>query len=483
MLSERGVVLSGAPVYGLRGMNQGSDASARRARRNVVLTAAIAGLGGLLFGYDTGVIAGALLFIKTDFDLGSFAQGLVVAAVPIGAVAGAAIAGPAADNYGRRLMILIAAGVFIVGALASAAAPGVEVLVIARIVIGVAIGLASAAAPVYISEVAPPESRGQLVTFFQLAVTVGILIAYLIGLAFDHIEGWRWMLGLGCVPALGLAFGMIRMPQSPRWLVMSGDDFAARATLAKIRVDDPDTIDLELEEIKDSLDEKPGAWSELLQPVVKAALVVGVGLAVLQQVTGINTVIYYAPTIVEFTGVNSSAGSILAAVGVGVINVGFTILALRLLDRAGRRTLLMIGVSGMVISLFFLGLAFTGGGGGSALGSVVAIVSLMAYVASFAISLGPIFWLLNAEIYPLSVRSKAAGIGTMANWTFNFIVSLTFLLLIEALGRTGAFWFYGAIGILTLIFCWKLVPETKGKHLEEIQAYFQARVDRRKASA
>ena len=156
------------------------------------------------------------------------------------------------------------------------------------------------------------------------------------------------MLGLGCVPALALAFGMLRMPQSPRWLVMSGDDFAARATLAKIRVDDPDTIDRELEEIKESLDEKPGAWSELLQPVVKAALVVGVGLAILQQVTGINTVIYYAPTIVEFTGVDSSAGSILAAVGVGVINVGMTVLALRLLDRAGRRTLLMVGVSGMV---------------------------------------------------------------------------------------------------------------------------------------
>jgi sugar porter (SP) family MFS transporter len=460
-------------------MSQGSEESARRARRNVVLTAAIAGLGGLLFGYDTGVIAGALLFIKGDFDLGSFAQGLVVAAVPIGAVFGAAYAGPAADRYGRRLMILVAAGVFIVGALGSAAAPGVEVLVIARIVIGVAIGLASAAAPVYISEVAPPESRGRLVSFFQLAVTIGILVAYLIGLAFDGIEGWRWMLGLGCVPALGLAFGMLRMPQSPRWLVMTGDDFAARATLAKIRVDDPDTIDREIEEIKESIDDKPGAWSELLQPVVKAALLVGVGLAILQQVTGINTVIYYAPTIVEFTGVNSSAGSILAAVGVGVINVAFTILALRLLDRAGRRTLLMIGVSGMVISLFALGAAFTGNSN-STFASVVAIGSLMVYVASFAISLGPIFWLLNAEIYPLSVRSKAAGVGTMANWTFNFIVSLTFLLLIEALGKSGAFWFYGAIGILTLIFCWKLVPETKGKHLEEIQAYFQARVDRRK---
>jgi MFS family permease len=210
--------------------------------------------------------------------------------------------------------------------------------------------------------------------------------------------------------------------------------------------------------------------------VVKAALVVGVGLAILQQVTGINTVIYYAPTIVEFTGVNSSAGSILAAVGVGVINVAATLVALRLLDVKGRRALLMVGVSGMVVSLIALGAAFIGGGG-STFSSVVAIASLMAYVAAFAISLGPIFWLLNAEIYPLNVRSKAAGIGTMANWTFNFFVSLTFLLLIELLGRPGAFWFYAAIGVVTLWFCWKYVPETKGKHLEDIQAFFQARVE------
>jgi sugar porter (SP) family MFS transporter len=291
------------------------------------------------------------------------------------------------------------------------------------------------------------------------------------------------MLGLGCVPALGLAFGMLRMPQSPRWLVMKGDDFAARAVLAKIRVDDPDTIDREIEEIEESVhqDAKPGSWSDLLQPAVKAALLVGVGLAILQQVTGINTVIYYAPTIIEFTGVNSSAGSILAAVGVGVINVGMTVVAIWLLDRAGRRPLLMVGVAGMVVSLLALGGAFVGGGG-STVASVVAILSLMTFVASFAISLGPIFWLLNAEIYPLGVRSKAAGLGTMANWTFNFIVSLTFLLLIEALGRAGAFWFYAAIGALTLWFCWKYVPETKGKHLEDIEEEFAARGAARSAA-
>ncbi len=447
--------------------------SAKRARRNVILTAAIAGLGGLLFGYDTGIIAGAILFITPEFHLSSFGSGLVVAAVPIGAVLGAGIAGPASDKYGRRIMILISAVVFIVGAIGSALAGGEEVLVIARIVVGVAIGLASAAAPVYIGEVAPPEERGRLVTFFQLAVTIGIVVAYLVSLAFEPSGEWRWMLGLGAVPALVLGFGMLRMPQSPRWLVMVGDEYAARATLMRIRVNDPDTIDNEIGEIHVSLEEKAGRWRDLLNPLVKAALFVGVGLAVLQQITGINTVIYYAPTIIQFTGVDNSSSAILASIGVGIVNVGMTVVALRLLDKAGRRTLLMIGVSGMVIALAVLGLVFTGGQ--NTLASVVAVVSLMVFVASFAISLGPIFWLINAEIYPLEVRSKAAAVGTMANWLFNFAVSLTFLTLIDGLGRSGAFWLYAAIGLFTLWFCWKFVPETKGKRLEDIQQIFKDR--------
>jgi sugar porter (SP) family MFS transporter len=289
------------------------------------------------------------------------------------------------------------------------------------------------------------------------------------------------MLGLGAVPALALGIGMLEMPQSPRWLVMAGKDYIARATLARIRTGDEEAITEELEEIKESLDVEPGGWRDLLHPMVRAALLVGVGLAILQQITGINTVIYYAPTIVQFTGVNSSSSSILAAVGVGVVNVGMTVVALWLLDRVGRRTLLMFGVSGMVVALVALGAAFIGGGGSTG-ASIVAIGSLMAYVAAFAISLGPIFWLMNAEIYPLNVRSKAAGVGTMANWTFNFIVSLTFLVLIDALGRSGAFWLYAGIGVVTLVFCWKLVPETKGKPLEEIEEIFRQRVAKKGAT-
>jgi len=456
--------------------------SQSRAARNVVLTAGIAGLGGLLFGYDTGVIASALLFIKPDFHLDSFEAGLVVSAVPFGAVAGAAMAGPLSDGKGRRGTILLSAIIFIVGALGSAAAPGTAALVIARLVVGLAIGVASATAPVYISEVAPPDIRGRLVTFFQLSVTVGIVVAYLVGLAFNSSGDWRWMLGLGAVPAVILGIGMLEMPQSPRWLVMAGKDYVARATLSRIRVDDPAAIDKELAEIKESLAaERPGGWSDLLHPVVKAALFVGVGLAILQQVTGINTVIYYAPTIVQDAGIGSSSASILAAVGVGVVNVGATVVALWALDRAGRRPLLIGGVSAMVVALITLGAAFLAGAG-STVESVVAIGSLGLYVAAFAISLGPIFWLMNAEIYPLSVRSKAAAVGTMANWAFNAIVSLTFLLLLDALGKTGAFWLYAAIGAFTVWFCWRFVPETKGKHLEDIVAIFRKRAEKHGAT-
>lgn len=460
---------------------EGVSAAHGHALRNVILTAAIAGLGGLLFGYDTGVIAGAMLFITPEFDLSSFESGLVVGAVPLGAIAGAAFAGRLSDTYGRRLMILIAAIVFAIGAGVSAAAPGTAVLVVARVVVGGAIGLASATAPVYISEVAPPAIRGRLVTFFQLSVTVGIVVAYLVGLAFDPIDGWRWMLGLGAVPAFALGIGMLRMPQSPRWLVMAGRGYDARATLAKIREDDPEAIDAELAEIEKSLvQEKPGGWRDLLAPVVRAALVVGIGLAILQQVSGINTVIYYAPTIVEFTGVDSTSGAILASVGVGIVNVGATVVAIFLLDRVGRRPFLLLGTATMALALTALALVFLSGAH-STIDSVIAVGSLMLYVGAFAVSLGPIFWLINAEIYPLNVRSKAAAVGTMANWTFNFLVSLTFLLLIDGLGKSGAFFFYAAVCVVTFVFCRALVPETKGKHLEDIQEIFRRRagVDRR----
>ena len=445
------------------------------AYRNVIITAATAGLAGLLFGYDTGVIAGALLQITPDFGLTSLGSGMVVGAVPIGAVLGAWIASYRSDKLGRRRLILSSGIIFIIGALISALSPGSILLVISRVVIGVAIGVASAVAPVYISEIAPPDIRGRLVTFFQLAVTVGILVAYLVGLAFANTdEGWRWMLGLGAVPALALVIGIVRLPASPRWLLMKGREEDARSALQRVRTEGPEAIELEIKEIEASMQVSEGSWRDLLAPAVKAALMVGIGLAILQQITGINTVIYYAPTIIQETGIDSDFSSILASLGVGIINVLMTVVALRLLDSRGRRELLFVGVTGISVSLFLLGLAFLVGAD-KTWATVMAIGSLLLFVSSFAISLGPIFWLLNAEIYPLSVRSKAASAGTMTNWFFNFLVSLTFLPLIDLLSQTGAFWFYGAIGLVTLWFCWKFVPETKGRSLEQINDIFERR--------
>jgi MFS transporter, SP family, galactose:H+ symporter len=255
---------------------------------------------------------------------------------------------------------------------------------------------------------------------------------------------------------------------------MQGDEQGARAALERIRPSGAEAIDLEIMAIEASTTPDTSRWKDLKQPAVKAALMVGIGLAILQQITGINTVIYYAPTIIQNTGIDSAGSAILASLGVGGINVVMTVVALRLLDRTGRRTLLFIGVSGMSLSLFALGLAFISGMP-ETVSTVMAIGSLMLFVSSFAISLGPIFWLLNAEIYPLNVRGKAAAAGTMTNWFFNFLVSLTFLSLIELLTDTGAFWFYGAIGLVTLWFCWKFVPETKGKTLEQVNGIFERR--------
>jgi SP family galactose:H+ symporter-like MFS transporter len=439
-----------------------------------MFTAVIAALGGLLFGYDTGIIASALLFIKTDFDLTSFQQGMVVSAVPVGAIFGAALAGSLSDKYGRRRMILLAAALFIGGSVVSALAQGVTVLVVARVFIGFAIGLASATCPVYISEVAPAALRGRLVTLFQLAVTVGILVAYVVGLALEPSGSWEWMLALGAVPALLLGAGILAMPQSPRWLVMIGDSIQARKELLQLR-ETTEAVEAELSEIEASIDTEKGSYRDLRAPAVKAALVVGVGLAVLQQVTGINTVIYYAPTIIQDTGIDSDSAAILASIGVGVVNVLATVAALWLVSRFGRRPLLVVGVTGMVIALILLGVAFEVGSGGEGLASL-AVIALMVYVGAFAISLGPIFWILNAEIYPLKARGHAAGVGTMANWTSNFLVSLTFLPLINWLGSAPTFWFYAAVGIFTIFFCLRFVPETKGKQLEEIEQIWEQRV-------
>jgi len=438
--------------------------------RFVYLAALVSALGGLLFGYDTGVISGAILFIEEAFGLSSILISVVVSAVLIGAVVGAASGGYLADRVGRRKMILTAAVIFIVGAIGTAFTPNVWLLIAGRIIVGLGIGIASMSAPLYISEIAPAKVRGSLVSLNQLAITIGIVVSYLVDYGLAPISGWRYMLGLAAIPALILGLGMIFLPDTPRWLASQNRFGKARDVLKRIRGNTD--VEKELAEIQGSLKKQKTGRAELFNPLVKPALIIGVSLAVFQQVTGINTVIYYAPKIFQFAGIGSSSAAIFATLLVGVVNMVFTVVAILLLDRVGRRPLLLIGLAGMVSSLTLLGVSFYLSSLFGLLGGL-ATAGLMIYVASFAIGLGPVFWLLISEIYPLRVRGLAMSIASEANWGSNLIVALTFLTLVQVLSRSGTFWFYAVVGVLAWIFCYKFVPETKGHTLEEIESHWR----------
>lgn len=436
----------------------------------VYIVASISALCGLLFGYDTGVISGAILFIQKEFALSATAQEITVSAVLIGAIAGAASGGFLADLFGRRVTTLLTAIVFAVGAIATALAPMLSWLIVGRIVVGFGIGFASFVAPLYISEIAPPNLRGGLVSLNQLAITVGIVLAYLVDYAFAGIEGWRWMLGLAVIPAIILGIGIWFVPDSPRWLMSRGSVKQAAIVLRKIR--GTSNVDYELQEIQQGLNQQKASWSEVFSATVRPALYVGVGLAIFQQFSGINTVIYYAPQIFQLSGFQSASAAILATFSVGIINVLLTLVAIRYIDKLGRRPLLIGGLAGMALSLSMLGLAFRLPHSSSALGWI-AVASLMLYVGTFAISLGPIFWLLISEIYPQKVRGRAASVATMVNWGANLLVSLTFLTLLNLLGPSNTFWLYGLICLVALGFTYFLVPETKGRTLEEIESQWR----------
>ncbi len=452
-----------------------SSAPSKSADRSFVyLAATFAALGGLLFGYDTGVISGAELFLRKDFTLSTFALEVIVSGVLAGAACGALAGGRLADLFGRRKLLIATAIIFAAGAILCAAAPSPGILVAGRIIVGLAIGLSSSTVPVYISEVAPADARGWQVSLFQLAITSGILLAYLADYAFAQIQSWRWMFGVAVIPAAIFGSGMIFLPESPRWLLLRGQRERARATLERVR-GTPD-VGKELSEIEEGLAhaEEKGRLSDLLEPSLRPALAVGIGLAIFQQVTGINTVIYYAPVIIQSAGISSASGAILATAGIGLVNVLMTVISMRLIDRAGRRPLLLTGIAGMAVTLGFLGLVFRNASHSSTF-AWLAVISMMAYVASFAISLGPIFWLLISEIYPLKIRNSAEGIAATFNWGSNLIVALTFLTLVEHLGPSWTFWLYGLSAVGAWIFSYYFAPETKGRTLEEIEEFWRRR--------
>jgi SP family galactose:H+ symporter-like MFS transporter len=435
---------------------------------SVYFVAIVAAIGGLLFGYDTGVISGALLFLKVSFSLNDTTQEIAVSVALVGAIIGALSAGRVNDALGRKVTLLILAMIFTIGALLTAISPNLLSFIMCRILVGVGIGAAASVVPVYISEMAPPRLRGTLVTFNQLAVTVGIAISYWVDLAFAHM-GWPPMFATAAIPGALLFLGMLVSPETPRWLASKGRWNEARQVLEQIKGLDPEK---ELVDVRGSLlaEQRRGGIHELLQPGLRTALMIGIGLAIFQQLVGINTVIYYAPIIFQKAGFVSANSAILATNVVGIVNVFSTIVATFLLDKLGRRTLLLIGTTIMVVALDALGLIFANGSGQI---SSLTLMTLIIYIFAFAISMGPVFWLMSAEIFPTRVRAAGSSICCFSNWVANLLVSLTFLSLLRLLGSSLTFGLYALMGILALVFCWLLVPETNGRTLEQIEHYWQ----------
>ncbi len=432
----------------------------------VLLVASVAALGGLLFGYDTGVISGAILFITKDFSLSTKLQEFTISVVLVGCMGGALVAGWFADRIGRRWTLLAAGVVFIVGAIVSAFTPNEIVLLAGRLVVGIGIGFSSVVAPLYISEVAPSDVRGALVSLYQFAITVGILAAYLVDYALAGGEQWRWMLGIAVVPSLVLVTGMVAMPESPRYLFKIGREARARDELTRV-VNDPSEIAREESSIRDSLRVAAAGPQALRTPQVRVALFVGITLAVLQQVTGINTVIYYGPQIFQMAGISSASASILAETFVGTVNCLMTLIAIFFVDRVGRKPLLYTGLAGMFVALAALAIAFSQAHLSGSL-SAIALGSMMLYVGCFAFSLGPILWLLLAEIFPLPARSFGMSVSTLANWVGNFVVSQFFLTELHVLGTPVTFGIYAVLCVVTILFIRAMVPETKRELLEQV---------------
>ena len=437
----------------------------------VYIAVGVAAIGGLLFGYDTGVISGAILFIKTQFFLSPAMEEIVVSAVLVGAVIGAVIGGILTDRFGRRGLIILAGMIFTASAIATALAPTVNWLIVDRVASGLAIGIASFISPMYIAELVPSKVRGSLVAVNMLAITTGIVVAYLSDYALSGIHGWRYMFGLAAIPSIILTVAMWKLPDSPRWLIGKSRLKLARQVLQRARTESD--VSAEIADIQKSIKEQGASGkSGLFQPSLRMPLIVGAGLAVFQQITGINTVIYYAPTIFKFAGITAAGPAILAGAALAMVMWCFHVLAIFLLDRVGRRPLLLGGVAGQIVGLAILGAAFQFQQLAS-FKSYIAIGGLVIYVACFAFGLGPIFWLMISEIYPLKVRGAAMSMATVANWAMNLLVAVTFLTLVEVLGRPETFWLYGLIAVVAWVFFYLLVPETKGKTLEQIESHWR----------
>ncbi|MBH1932991.1 sugar porter family MFS transporter [Streptomyces sp. AV19] len=440
----------------------------RNAGRFIVAIAAVAAIGGALFGYDTGVVSGALPFMEEHFGLTSLGEGVITSALLIGAAFGSLAGGRAADTLGRKKALLWAGAVFIGGAVAVAVAPTVPLMVAARFVLGLAVGSASVITPLYLSEIAPPHIRGRLVSFNSLMIVSGQLLAYVVNAILARWEAWRWMLGLAALPAVALFIGMFFLPDTPRWYISRGRaDEAGRVLRRTLPADE---VEAELGRIEHAraleAGARQGAWQELRTPWIRRILLIGVGLAVVQQITGVNAVIYFAPKILESTGLGTNA-AITATIAVGAISVIATAIGMTLIDRLGRRPMLMGGLTGMAVSLVALGAAFRLPH--STAVSVLVLGLMVLYMAFMQATLNTGVWLLLAEMFPLKVRGLAMGTAVFVMWMVNFAVALLFPVLLDAAGASVTFWLFAVACVLSFGFCKRWAPETKGMALEDLE--------------
>ncbi|GAB3222316.1 sugar porter family MFS transporter [Spirosoma arcticum] len=440
-------------------------------KANALFISLVAACGGLLFGFDTAVIAGVTPFIQPVFGLDALGLGWAVSSVLVGCVVGTQLAGRPSDAIGRKKTLLVTALFFLIGAVGSALATTFTGFILYRILGGIAVGAASALSPVYIAEMAPPAYRGRLVSVNQLALVVGILLAFFSNyqLVGTGANDWRWMLGVGAVPASLFFFCLLFVPESPRWLLLKGRRAEALTTLS--RVLSLREAERELDQIEQSLDQtQAGGFGELVKTRYRRLLLVGIVLAVLQQATGINAILYYAPIIFEKAGAGTDT-ALLQTIAVGLINLIFTLVAMFTIDRIGRRPLLRAGALSMAVFLLLLsGLFFA-----DRLEGYGVVLFILGFIASFAVSLGPATWVLISEIYPNQVRGQAVSVATLALWVANFGVSYTFPVLLARWEGGYTFLFYALINGLGFLFITAFVPETKGKSLEELEILLTTR--------
>ncbi len=433
--------------------------------------AGVAATAGLLFGFDIAVINGALVFLRQQLHLTEFGTEIAASSLLLGCAAGAGIAGWLSDRFGRRRVLLLAAALFGVSSLAAALPRNLNEFVAARLLAGLATGIASVLAPLYISENAPAGIRGRLVTFDQLAIVAGILLSYVVNWSLAGLgpSSWRWMFAAAAVPAAGLGLALLFVPESARWLVKEGRRGEALAVLTQLQ--GAQQAGRELAEIEQAVREEAGSFWELFSPGLRRPLGLALALAVLQQITGVNTVFYYGSLIFQDQVKSSSSAALGLDVYIGLVNLLVTLVAIWVIDRLGRKPLLMLSSGGMAVCLLFLGLEFH-----APKVSVLPVLLLMlAYVASFGIGLGPGVWVVLSELFPTRLRGRAMGLATVCLWLASLLLTLTFLSLVSALGPAGAFWIYAGLSLFTCWLVWRGLPETKARSLEQIEQFWKTR--------